>query len=155
MAQLSYSQYQDAGFAGMLYDTGDNNVMSYAAEAAVGFGKPVTLGTNKESEVNPVTTSVGQAALAVGIALASQTVEQTSGGVAQYAATETVPVIKRGRVWVETDDAVTAGAVANLKLSNGKFTDEAVTTGIEAFTQFTARFITSTAGAGLAVVEIK
>lgn len=156
MSQTAVNIYQAAGFKGQLADlSAVNNVMSYAAESAVGFGVPVTLGTTKTSEVNPVTTSVGQAALAVGIAVASHAVEQTSAGVAQYAATDTVPVLKSGRIWVETDDAVVAGAVANLKLSSSKFTDEAVTTGIEAFTQFSARFITSTSGAGLAIVEIK
>lgn len=155
MAQLSYSQYQPAGFAGQLYDIGTNNVISYAAENAILFGRPVTLGTNAEAEVRVVTTSAGQAALAIGIAVASHTVGQTSGGLAQYANGETVPVIKRGRVWVETNDAVTAGAVANLHLASSRFTDEAVGAGIEAFTQFSARFITSTSGAGLAVVEIK
>lgn len=155
MSQTSYVQNLDPGFNGQLWDLVDSNVMSYAAEAIVGFGKFVTLGTSKEKEVNPVTTSVGQAALAVGVAVASHAVEQTSAGLAQYAATDTVPVLKRGRIWLETDDAVVAGAVANLKLSSGKVTDEAVTTGIEAFTQFSARFITGTSAAGLAVVEIK
>lgn len=156
MSQTAVNQYQAAAFKGMLYDLSRNNdVLSYAAETAVGFGVPVTLGTSKEKEVNPVTTAAGQAALAVGIAVASHSVEQTSAGVAQYGLTETVPVLKSGRIWVETQDAVVAGAVANLHLASSKFTDEAVAAGIEAFTQFSARFITGTTAAGLAVVEIK
>ena len=63
--------------------------------------------------------------------------------------------LKKGRIWVTTDDAVVAGAVANLKLSSGLFTDEAVAAGIEAFTQFNARFLTATSGSALALVEIK
>lgn len=153
--QTSYSQTGAAGFAGLLYDIGDNNVMSYSAEGAVPYGKAVTLGTNKERQVAAVTTSAGQAALAVGLSVATHTNEQSSAGVVQYADKSTVSVLKEGRIWVETDDAVVAGAVANLKLSSGKLTDEAVAAGIEAFTQFTARFITSTSAAGLAVVEIK
>jgi hypothetical protein len=62
--------------------------------------------------------------------------------------------MKRGRIWIATDDAVVAGAVANLKLSSGLFTDEVVAAGIEAFTQFSAKFITGTTAAGLAIVEI-
>ena len=151
MSQTSVSLYQSAAFKGMLADLTNNDVMSYSAEAAVGFGVPVMLGTDKEKQVLVATTG----AAAVGFALATHTVEQSSAGVAQYAATETVNVLKRGRVWVETDDAVVAGTVANLKLSSGKVTDEAVAAGIEAFTQFTARFITGTSGAGLALVEIK
>ena len=156
MSQTSYALYHPAAFAGMIADSSvNNNIMSYAAEANTAFGKFVALGTAKEKEVTPLTTSAGQAALAYGVAVASHTVEQTSAGLAQYAIGETVPVMKKGRVWLETDDAVVAGAVANLKLSSGKVTDEAVTTGIEAFTQFSARFITGTSAAGLALVEIK
>jgi len=156
MSQTAVNTYQPAAFNGMLADLSAlNDEMSYAAQAAVPFGAFVALGTNKEKQVTPVTTSVGQAALAVGVAIATHTVEQSSAGVAQYAIADTVPMLKRGRVWLLTDDAVVAGAVANLKLSSGRVTDEAVTTGIEAFTQFSARFITGTSGSALAIVEIK
>lgn len=154
MSQTTVTQYGAAGFAGLLAHNGDNNIMSYSAEGAIGFGVPVTLGTNKERQVLAVGTGVGQGALAIGIAV-SGIVEQASNGTAAYAATDTVGVLKRGRIWVNTEDAVVAGAVANLKLASGKFTDEAVAAGIESFTQFTARFITGTTGAGLAIVEIK
>lgn len=151
MAQTAYALYQNAGFKGMLADLTNNDVASYSAEAAIVFSLPVMLGTDKEKQV--LTATAG--ATAVGFAVATHAVEQTSAGVAQYAATETVSVLKRGRIWVETDDAVVAGAVANLVLASGKLTDAAVTTGIEAFTQFSARFITGTSAAGLAIVEIK
>lgn len=152
--QLTVTQYGAASFAGMLADTGFTDKLSYTAEAAIGFGVPVQLGTNKERQVKVLTTSVGQAALAYGISVASMVVEQASNGTVQYAQYDTLPVLKKGRIWMMTDDAVAAGAVANLKLSSGALTDEAVTTGIEAFTQFSARFITGTSAAGLAVVEI-
>lgn len=155
MSQTSVTQYGAAGFQGLIADTMFTDKMSYSAEAAVPFGVPVQLGTNKERQVKVLTTAVGQAALAVGISVATQAVEQTAAGVAQYVDKTTVSVMKRGRIWVSTDDAVVAGATANLKLSSGLFTDEVVATGIEAFTQFTAKFITGTTAAGLAVVEIK
>jgi len=156
MSQTTMNTYQPAAFNGMLADLSSrNDEMSYAAEVATPFGSFVRLGTNKEKQVAPLTTSVGQAALAIGVAIATHTVEQTSAGLAQYAVGDTVPPLKSGRVWLLTDDAVVAGTVANLKLSSGRVTDEAVTTGIEAFTQFSARFITGTSGPGLALVEIK
>lgn len=154
MSQTSVSQYSAAGMAGQLYDTGSNDVMSYSAEGAVGFGVPVKLGTNKERQVAALTTAAGQAALAVGISLHTYAVEQSSAGVVQYATTQSVSVLKSARVWVNTQDAVVAGATANLHLASGLFTDEVVAAGIEAFTQFSARFITGTTAAGLAVVEI-
>lgn len=154
MSQTSVTQYGAASFAGMLGDTGFTDKLSYSAEAAVGFGVPVQLGTNKERQVKVLTTSAGQAALAVGVSIAAHVVEQSSAGVAQYADKDTVPVLKCGRVWMLTDDAVVAGAVANLKLSSGLVTDEAVAAGIEAFTQFSARFVTGTSGSALALVDI-
>lgn len=152
--QTTVTQYGAASFAGMLADTGFTDKLSYTAEAAVGFGVPVQLGTNPARQVKVLTTSAGQAALAVGVSIASQVVEQTSAGVAQYAQYDTVPVLKQGRVWMLTNDAVAAGAVANLVLANSTVTDEAVAAGIEAFTQFSARFLTATTAAGLALVDI-
>ena len=54
-----------------------------------------------------------------------------------------------------TSKAVASGATANLTVANGTLTDAAVTTGIEAFTQVSVKFITATTAAGLALVEIK
>jgi hypothetical protein len=153
--QSSVTMYGAAATVGMLGDTGYTDKLSYSAEAAVGFGVPVQLGTNKERQVKVLTTSVGQAALAVGVSVASMVVEQTSGGVAAYAQYDTVPMLKKGRIWMLTDDAVVAGSVANLKLSSGLVTDESVAGGIEAFTQFSAKFLTATSGSALALVEIK
>ena len=155
MSQTTVTQYGTAGFAGLLYDTGETDVLSYSAEGIVGFGVPVKLGTNKERQTAALTTSAGQGALAVGISLATHTIEQTSAGAAQYADKQSVSMLKRGRVWMLTNDAVVAGANANLVLANSTVTDEAVAAGIEAFTQFSAKFVTGTSAAGLAVVEIK
>ena len=151
MSQTTVSVYGNAAFKGMLYDTRINDVMSYAAEAVVGFARPVQLGTNKDKQVIHATTG----AAAMGVALATHAHEQAANGDVNYTAGETVSVLKVGRVWVETNDAVVAGAVANYHVASGKFTDEAVAAGIEAFTQLSPRFITSTSAAGLAVVEIK
>ena len=152
--QSTVTQYGNAGMAGQLYDSGFTDKMSYSAEGAVGFGVPVQLGTNKERQVKVLTTSAGQAALAMGLSLHTYVAEQSAAGLVQYATTQTVSVLKRGRVWVNTDDAVVAGTTANLKLSSGLFTDEAVAAGIEAFTLISVKFITGTTAAGLAVVEI-
>lgn len=154
MSQTSVTQYGAAGFAGLIADSMFTDKMSYSAEGAVAFGVPVVLGTNKERQVKVLTTAVGQGALAIGISVATQAVEQTAAGVAGYVNTDTVSVMKRGRIWVTTNDAVVAGAVANLVLANGTVTDEVVAVGIEAFTQFSAKFITGTTAAGLAIVEI-
>ena len=152
--QTSVTQYGQAGFAGQIYDTMFTDKMSYSAEGAVPFGAVVRLGTNKERQVAAVGTGAGQGALAIGVAVMTYVAEQDAAGNVGYANTQTVSVMKRGRIWVKTNDPVVAGAAANLVLSNGTFTDEAVAAGVEAFTAFSAKFITGTTAAGLAVVEI-
>jgi hypothetical protein len=155
--QVTFGQYQDVGFAGQIYDSGFHDTMSYSAGNNIPFGTPLILGTNKERQVNAVGTGAGQAALVVAIAAASHTVEAPypqGTGAAFYTTGDSVPSFKDGRIWVQTSDAVVAGATANLTLATSTFTDEAVATGIEAFTQLTVKFITGTTAAGLAVVEI-
>lgn len=151
MAQTTISQYGAAGFKGLLDGVAPHDVRSYAAEEVIPVAYPVQLGTNPEKQVLKAVTGAG----AVGFALHDHAREQTAGGVVQYAATETVSVITKGRLWVETTDAVVAGAAANLTVATGKLTDAAVAAGIEAFTKFSATFVSSTSGAGLALVEIK
>lgn len=149
--QLSYSQYSAPSFKGLLDGVGPHNVRSYAAEEIIPISYPVKLGTIPEKEVLKATSG----ASTIGFALHDPAREQTSLGVVQYGALETVSVLTQGRVWVETHDAVVAGAVANLVLASGKLTDAAVGAGIEAFTQINVKFITATSSAGLAIVEIK
>ena len=149
--QTTISQYGAAAFKGMLDGIGPKNVRSYAAEEIIPVSYPVKLGTSPDKEVLKATAGAG----VVGFALHDHAREQTSSGVVQYAATETVSVLTQGRMWVMTSDAVVAGATANLTVADGTLTDAAVAAGIEAFTQIDVKFITATSAAGLALVEIK
>lgn len=149
--QNTISQYGAPAFKGMLDGIGPRNVRSYAAEEIIPIAYPVKLGTDAEKEVKKATAGAG----VVGFALHDYAREQNGSGVVQYAATETVSVLTQGRMWVPTSDAVVAGATANLTVADGTLTDAAVTTGIEAFTQVSVKFITGTTAAGLALVEIK
>jgi hypothetical protein len=151
MVQTSYSQTGAAAFAGLLDGIGPKTVVSYAAEEIIPVGCPVRLGTAPAKEV----LKANAGATVIGFSLHDHAREQTSAGAVEYKATDTVSVLKFGRLWVETDDAVAAGAIARLKTSNNKLTDEAATTGIENFTIISVRFITATTGAGLALVEVK
>lgn len=150
MSQTSVSQYGAVAFKGMLDGIGTHQVRSYAAEEIIPVAYPVKLGTDKEKEVLKATAGAG----VIGFALHDHAREQSSAGVVQYAQYETVSVLTSGRMWVETTDAVVAGATANLTTATGKLTDEAVAAGIEAFTQVSVKFLTGTTGAGLALVEI-
>lgn len=149
--QTTVSQYGAAAFKGMLDGIGPRDVSSYAAEEAIPVAYPVKLGTSPDKEVLKATAGAG----VVGFALHDHARVQDSNGLVQYAALETVSVLKKGRMWVMTSDAVVAGATANLTVADGTLTDAAVAVGIEAFTQVSVKFITGTTAAGLALVEIK
>jgi hypothetical protein len=155
MSQTTAVLYNPASYLGMLSDLSDNDIVSYAAEGAIAVNKCVRLGTNREKQVAQSGTGVGQGALVWGFALHDHARELNSAGLSQYASTEAVSVLRRGKMWVETNDAVVAGAVANLHLASGKLTDEVVAAGIEAITLLSVRFLTATSGAGLAVIEVK
>lgn len=152
--QLTYSMYNDPLQLGNIADTALRQVDSFLAQGAVGIAKAVVRGTNKERQVVQAGTGVGQGALIIGIAILSQTLEQGAAGVVQYADKTAVPVMRKGRVVVETDAAVVAGALANFVLASGKWDDLAVGAGIEAPVQIVARFVTGTTAAGLAILEI-
>lgn len=156
MSQTSYTLYGQPAFLGMLADLSDHDIVSYAAGAAdIPFGRPVVLGANREKQVNAVGTGAGQGALVFGFATATHDVEQGANGLCVYPRFTAVNVLRRGKFWAETNDAVVAGSVANLHLATGRFTDEAAAAGIEAITQLSVRFLTGTTGAGLAIVEVK
>lgn len=153
--QTVYGMYQDVAFAGLLADSGFTDKVSYSAEGTVPFGGAVQLGTNPERQVKTALTG----AAVVGIAIKDHNVEQpnvfnTPNGPGSYAPTTSVSVLKRGRIWVNTEDAVVAGSVARLVTASGKFTDAAAGVGTEELTMVSARFITSTTGAGLAQLEV-
>ena len=151
MSQTTVSLYGAASVAGMLDGVGPRSVRSYAAEEAIPVGYPVMLGTDPAKEVLKAT----EGETAIGFAVVDPTIEQTSAGVVEYDATETVGVMTQGRMWVMTSDAVVAGATANMTVADGTLTDASVATGIEAFVKISVVFITATSAAGLALVEVK
>lgn len=152
--QTVYTPYNDPLQLGNIADTSLRQLDSFLAEGVVGIAKAVIRGTNKERQVQQAGTGAGTAANIVGIAILTQSVEQTSSGVVQFNDKTAVPVMRKGRVVIETNDAVIAGTKANFVLANGKWTDEPVAAGIEAPTQIQASFVTGTTAAGLAIIEI-
>lgn len=151
MSQTTVNLYGNAAFAGMLDGIGPKQVQSYAAEEIIPIAYPVKTGTNKNKQILKATAGAG----VIGFALADQAREQTSAGVVQYAIGASVSVLTQGRFWVMTSKAVAADATANLTVADGTLTDASVTTGIEAFTKISVKFLTSTSAAALALVEVK
>lgn len=146
-----YDQALDKPQKGQLYDLSPYSTLSFAAEAAIGYGGAVKLGTNKEKQVLPVL-AAGETVF--GIALFKFTKEQPDSGDAAYEANDTVSVLRSGRVWVETSAAVTAGADAFVVIADGASEGKFTTTDDANTEPVNGTFLTSTTEAGLAVVEL-
>lgn len=108
MSQTSYSVNQAASFAGMLGDAAspiDSRVYLAKTGVPIPFGLVVAKDVSGDSICRLPTGSTDDL---VGVSLASQSVEQSIGGsTPQYAALEAVPVLRKGRVWVTCEQAVT------------------------------------------------
>lgn len=151
--QLSYSMNMAAAIAGTLYDDSPKVVDSLLAEGTIGLGMGVIAGTNPQTQaiVPSATFSAGFKGVAM-----YQVKEQNDDGTVTYTAKDTVPVVRKGRVWVNVTGAVTAETPAFLTFSGddaGKWAGVAGT-GPLAVAVTGAKFITSTTAAGLAVVEL-
>jgi hypothetical protein len=155
MAQTSYTQTMPTGMAGMKAEAIDDQVESYAAEGAIGFGLAVIRGTDLLKQVKLPAAGGG---VFRGVSLQTHTIVQSSSGVAQYADTDAVSVLRKGKVWVPVTGAVTIDAPAffdngsaNAGADAGKFsaTDDSSTDAVP-----TGLFRTSTSGAGLAILEV-
>lgn len=149
--QTSYKLEMDPALVGQLADLSCNTIVSYAAEEALTPGILVKYGTNPEKQVLACDANDDVKA-AVGVVI-HEYKEPVAGTDKYYPANYTVGVLTKGRIWVQTGGKVTAGKAANYKVAAGTFVEDAVTTGIEAVPQG-AKFVTSTAAAGLAIVEI-
>jgi hypothetical protein len=151
--QLTYNQKMPVGLAGTQYDISFRRVDAYAVETDDIYpGMGVILGTNKEKQVK---LAAATTAVVAGIAML-QAKEQDADGNVIYKDEQTVPVLNKGRAWVPVTEAVTAGNGAFLVFSGankGKWA-AAAGAGPLASAITGAKFITSTTGAGLAVVEL-
>lgn len=162
MSQTSYSTYQSTGFAGMIADTGDTDILSYINEEAsanLPFGVAVQRGTADFGFLALVNGS------SVPIGILAHTHQVDPGQIATSPADAGVPpryaggVLKRGRMYVRVEEAVTpaspvfvrhtAGAGGTQK---GAFRASADTSTALAWTA--ARYLTSAGVGGIAVVEV-
>ena len=139
MAQTDASDYGfrlDVAQAGQKVGLDFDHVESYAAEGAVPFGVGVVLGTDPEKQVAVASADTESfAGISVFTHKQEQGIDQGASMGAQYSTgaeyrdTDTVNVLRRGRVWVEVTAEVEAGDDAYVDVTTdgeeGKFTDEA------------------------------
>lgn len=134
--QTTYTQDFIKGQAGQIADTSSRTVDSFVAESVIAFGIPVARGTSKEKQVIPF---VGTGF--VGISLF---VHNEDG---QYAIKESVSVLSKGRVHVDTlAVSVVAGETAYVVNATGAYTN--VATSATAIGKFL------TTGTGIQVLQL-
>lgn len=157
--QTSVSEAPTAAFQGMLADTGPNNdVASFVNESTseIPFGVMVMQGT-ADDQCKPLAATTDKL---IGIVVHSHAYDKDnelgSTGLKQYVS---VGVLRKGRIWVPVEEAVTPAssvlvrAVAGGSEVAGAFRDTADSTDCIDISQF-ARYRSTTTGAGLALVEI-
>lgn len=144
--QLTYSQTQPVAFAGMLADATLGTVDSFLAETVLGFGVPVIRGTNKERQAKAVS-AAGDAAKVIGVTVHDQCHEQSA-----YNVKDAVNVLTAGRVWVKVAATVVAGDLAGTSETATPAWGKVDATYL-AVTN--AKFISSAAANGFAILEIK
>jgi hypothetical protein len=147
------------GREGAIADISATRIASRACEGAAGIkpGRGVTKGTAVGQAELPNASGDITGGVFEGISLWIPG-REPGGDDGQYEDEETMPVLRRGVVWVYAEDAVTYGAqpycryVAGAGEEYGTFRSNADTADAAAVP--TAQWRSTTAGAGLALLEI-
>lgn len=145
--QTTYKTEHDNGLEGASVDCTLRRIGSALAEGVISAGLALTPGTNdgQRKLIGAGLAFAGVALHHIGITMDNAT------GVAQYQDETGMSFIEKGRVWVHVDGAVAVGDSAYALVAGdvGRFTK---TVGSNIATG--GKFITSTAGAGLAILEL-
>lgn len=140
--QTTYNEAMAAGVAGQLVDNTLRRVESKYAENAFDPGEAVQAGTT-DGQVKTVAASV------YGVAVQHSGVTLDENGSSAYAQYDGVSVLVKGRVWVAVDAAVAVGAAAYWDIAASAFNSDNANVAVSG-----GKFVTSTTGAGLAILEI-
>lgn len=148
--QTTYGRTIAPAYEGMIADSRDHTIVSHNVETAagIGFGKVVCQGAADRGAV------VAAATKFLGLSEAAHhTVGGTlSGGtVDKWAQYETIPVMTEGAMWVLASEAVAPGDPVYYTAATGVLSKTAAGNVLIP----NARWNTSTAGAGLAIVELR
>lgn len=142
--QTTYNEKMALAVVGQLVDCTNRRVESKYAAGAIDAGDAVQIGASDDKVVTATTAVHG-----VAIQHSVLTMGDDSG-TAAYSQYDGVSVLRAGRIWVAVDGAVAIDAQAYWDVAaqafNSTSTDNFIVTG--------GRFVTSTAGAGLAILEI-
>ena len=126
--QKDYPLYPQSGRAGLVADNAPSTIDSFVAETAIFAGSPLIRGT--ETGQVKAASVTADAANIFGIAVFGY---KHSEEESLYTKCDTVPVLRRGRIYVPVSGAVTPGKKAKLVIegSKAKFADVGTDIGID------------------------
>lgn len=102
--QSSVSSEPVAAYPGKVHTRLDN--MSALASEIIRFGKGVSQTKTDVGSLPPSVQGYTSGEVFVGVAEADPTIERSSDSYGQYPALDAVPVLKKGRIWVDSGDTV-------------------------------------------------
>lgn len=161
MAQTTFGTERGVSFAGMLADDGDIDTISRAVGGAVnvGFGLMMGFGATPAEECAPLADGAAIAAMC-GVTVHKHTQNRALlDGTEGLMPDDQADILRRGRVWVVTEQAVTPGdpvfvrhtaAGAEVKGAFRKDTDGGDAVDIST----RARWESTTTGAGIAILDL-
>ena len=154
--QTQVNEYMQKGMAGGLADIGPCDIVTRinADAAAIPFGVFVTKGANQGEAVLPTVSGEVTGPVGQGVVLRSHTQPQEEG----YAVSDPMSVIKKGRVWVPVDSAVTAESAAFVRFVAGAGEQLGVfradADGTDAVALPGAKFVSDASAGELAVLDL-
>lgn len=158
--QLSYGE-MSKGFAGMLADMVNHEVISRACEnAKIGFGRFVCLGTSKDSQAKLPAAAGDVAALTtLGVALHDHARESVNDSLeAGYNQYENMSILKKGHVWVVAEQDVSPTDTVHVRhTTNGTLTPGGVRKDVDtanAVALSKARFLSTALAGELVLLDI-
>jgi hypothetical protein len=148
--QTDYSD-MSAGLRGMLADAGDNEIITGYSTVAQEFGKGLQVLTGGGVLLPAAVTNIFQ-----GITVMNNNAVQNATGLAGFAIGQAIPILRKGRIWVQSEQAVNPTLAVFWKCVASGFGDfrvDADTANAKDISAF-AKWISVTAGAGLAILEL-
>lgn len=155
MLQPTVTQFQKAGARGLVANAEARNLISRSRaddnSVALGYGEPVyrVAGNDGDQQCS----ALAAAGEFLGLTRRTGTIDPANVPVDTFAQNDEVPILDMGVIWVDTADAVVAGAAANFNTATRLWTDAAVAGTVIDVPN--VEFDSTNAGAGLAKVRIK
>lgn len=152
--QSTVAQFQKIGARGLVANAEARNLISRSLAASafvLGLGEPVyRVAANGGDTQCSADTAAG---LFLGVSRRTGVLDPLNTPVDTFATNDEVPIMETGVIWVETADAVVAGAAANFNTATRLWTDAAVAGNVIAVPD--CEFDSTNTAAGLAKLRVK